>query len=56
MKFYVDFSCLAYPGLSSIKKSEGPRFIKTHLPLALLPKSAFENGTKVSLLKRQGIY
>lgn len=36
-----------YPGLAAIKKTEGPRFIKTHLPLSLLPKSALENGTKV---------
>lgn len=38
-----------YPGLSAIKKTEGPRLIKTHLPLSLLPKSALENGTKVQL-------
>lgn len=39
-----------YPGLAAIKKSEGPRMIKTHLPFSLLPKSVSENGTKVSCL------
>ncbi|XP_032786849.2 sulfotransferase 1E1 [Daphnia magna] len=41
-----------YPGLAAIKKTEGPRFIKTHLPLSLLPKSALENGTKVIYIVR----
>ena len=36
-----------YPGLAAIKKSEGPRLIKTHLPFSWLPKSAVQNGTKV---------
>ena len=38
-----------YVGLASIKKTEGPRFIKTHLPISLLPKSVMENGTKVAI-------
>ena len=37
-----------YPGLAAIKKSNGPRLIKTHLPFSWLPKSATENGTKVT--------
>lgn len=36
-----------YPGLATIKKSQGPRMIKTHLPLSFLPTSATENSTKV---------
>ena len=37
-----------YPGLSTIKKIQGPKMIKTHLPLTLLPKPALENGVKVT--------
>lgn len=36
-----------YPGLATIKKIEGQRFIKTHLPFHLLPQSAIKNRTKV---------
>ena len=36
-----------YPGLAAIKKSQGSRLIKTHLPISFLPKSATLNGTKV---------
>lgn len=36
-----------YPGLATIKKSHGPKMIKTHLPLSFLPDSTIEKGTKV---------
>ncbi len=36
-----------FPGLAAISRVTDARMIKTHLPLALLPPSVAENGTKV---------
>lgn len=39
-----------YPGLKTLAGKEGPRYIKTHLPIHLLPPSFSESDAKVGLL------
>lgn len=41
-----------YPGIKSINKLPSPRFIKTHLPLPLLPKSIQDEGCKLIYITR----
>lgn len=36
-----------YPGIKSVAAKSGPRLIKTHLPLALLPHSFDNSNAKV---------
>jgi len=40
------------PGISSIEKMKSPRFIKTHLPLDLLPKEVTDNNCKIIYVTR----
>lgn len=39
-----------YPGLKTLAGKEGPRYIKTHLPIHLLPPSFSESDAKVGIL------
>lgn len=38
-----------FPGLDLLKTMKPPRFIKTHLPIQLVPEGFWENKCKVSV-------
>jgi hypothetical protein len=41
---------LAKPGYKTLSEREHRRFIKTHLPLSLLPKNIWTSGAKVTYI------
>lgn len=41
-----------YPGLKDVAARTGPRYIKTHLPLSLLPESFLHSGSKCVYITR----
>lgn len=45
---YFEF---VYPGLAAIEKQAGPRLIKSHMPLSLLPEDILGGRGKVRCLK-----
>lgn len=46
---YLEF---IYPGLSAVSKMPSPRFIKSHLPLSLLPQEIKEKSPKIFYIVR----